>query len=173
MEVAVDLVAAARTGDQDAWALLYRGVHRRLRAYIARRVDASDVEDVLGQTMARAVAGLESSALEDGGFDAWIFGIARRSLIEYDRRMPPARRRRPQPAEGLEPAGDDEWLRGLFQRLLPADRELLELQVACGLTPAEVARVVGRRPGSARLAQERALNDLRGLMAAEDRRSKL
>jgi RNA polymerase sigma-70 factor (ECF subfamily) len=181
----VDLVTAARTGDQDAWELLYRGVHRRLRAYVARRVGTEHVEDMMSETMTRAVAGLDAFAMGPAGFDGWVFGIARRVVFEHNRRTDTARRRggeveaqaaerrssEPEPGDELALADEHDFVRRLFAKLSPAEQELLELRVVAGLTADEVARVLGKRPGAVRTAQSRALANLRKLMEAEDRRS--
>lgn len=49
----------------------------------------------------------------------------------------------------------------LMQRLPPATRELLNLRVAAGLSAAETAEVLGMTPGAVRVAQYRALQQLR------------
>jgi DNA-directed RNA polymerase specialized sigma24 family protein len=70
------LVTAAGTGDSAAWEVLYRRLYPRLRAYIARRVDAGHVEDTVSETMARAVRGIDSYQPGPAGFDGWVFGIS-------------------------------------------------------------------------------------------------
>ena len=62
--------------------------------------------------------------------------------------------------------GDEEALavRAAFERLGPADQELLELRVMAGLSADAVGQVLGKRPGAVRMAQNRALGRLRALM---------
>jgi len=74
----IDVVAAARNGDQDGWAELYRGVYRRLRAYVARRVPAEQVEDLIAETFTCAVRGIDRYAGGSERFDEWVFALARR-----------------------------------------------------------------------------------------------
>src|SRR4051812_21420833 len=70
-----DLVARARQNDPDAWELLYRHVYPGLRGFAARRVGTDHADDVVSETMARAVAGL--ARYEPGrSFNAWLYGIA-------------------------------------------------------------------------------------------------
>jgi RNA polymerase sigma-70 factor (ECF subfamily) len=52
-------------------------------------------------------------------------------------------------------------VRDAFARLQPADRELLELRVVAGMSYEDVAVALGKRPGSVRMAQSRALSRLR------------
>jgi len=181
-----DLVAAARTGDQDAWEQLYRGLHRRLRGYISRRVGGEHVEDVMSETMTRAVAGLDRFELGAAGFDGWVFGIARRVVFEHNRRVDTARRRGrevvvaavdtrtagdAEPGDDVVLADEHAHVRRLFAQLSRAEQELLELRVIAGLSADEVARVLGKRPGAVRTAQSRALANLRKLLEDNERRA--
>jgi RNA polymerase sigma-70 factor (ECF subfamily) len=171
------LVERAREGDADAWERLYRNIYPRLRAYAARHGGAGVAEDLVNETMARAVAGMGKFQWQSAGFDAWLFGILRWVCSEHRRR---AGRRREQlrreqshcegagayhqPGDDLELAEDHVEVRMAFERLKPAERELLELRVMAGLSADEVAVVLGKRAGAVRTAQSRALAHLRELM---------
>jgi RNA polymerase sigma-70 factor (ECF subfamily) len=48
-----------------------------------------------------------------------------------------------------------------FARLAPDERDVLELRVAAGLDAEAVGDVLGKRPGTVRMAQARALARLR------------
>lgn len=162
----------ARQGDPDAWESLYLGVYPRLRSYAASRVGPGAADDLVGETMARAVAGIGRFRWESSGFDAWLFGILRRVCLEHYRRQSRGRRQPAfhpvdtiaQPGDGLELADDHRAVRLAFSRLPTKDRELLELRLVSGLSVAEVARVLGKRSGAVRTAQSRALASLRILM---------
>ena len=170
-----DLVGAARAGDHEAWEVLYRRVYSRLRAYVVRRIGQRLADDVMGETLTRAVEGITRLDLEQGGFDAWMFGIARHVCADQHRR---ALRQRSSPddfaqadqldpgclpGEALEGDVDQERVRRLFAMLSPDERELLQLRVMVGLSADEVAVVLGRSPGAVRTAQSRALAHLRRL----------
>jgi RNA polymerase sigma-70 factor (ECF subfamily) len=162
-----DLVTAARSGDQDAWEELYRAVYPRLRGYVARRVPGADVDDIMSEIMASAVAGIERFPSGSASFDGWLFGIARRVVFEHGRRpdtTTPRRRSagsqrreraaaRSQFGMRLEIPEKHAWVCDRFERLAPGDQELLELRVAAGLTTRDVALVLGKRPGTVRTAQ--------------------
>lgn len=166
-----DLVQAARTGDADAWERLYRAVYPRLRAYAVRRAGAETAEDIVSETMTRAVAAIHRYQWQPVGFDAWVFGIARRVTADHHRQA--ARRPRPVgdgsepfavPGEALELAEEHAQLHRLFERLSPAEQELLELRVVAGLNAEQTAAALGKRPGAVRMAQSRALAHLRALL---------
>jgi RNA polymerase sigma-70 factor (ECF subfamily) len=172
------LVRAARRGDASAWETLYRRAYPRLLSYARRRLSSEDTaRDVVGETMARAVRGLERYRGEGGGFDAWLSGIVRHVVLDAQRS---AGRRPvtsmvgvPEPVSHAE--GPEELLlgsyeaaavRAAFGSLSAEDRELLELRVVLGLSADEVASVLGKRPGAVRMAQSRALGRLRDALAS-------
>jgi len=166
-----DLVTRARAGHHDAWEALYRHAYPRLRAYAAARVGSGGAEDLVNETMARAVAGIGRFRREPGGFDAWLFGILRRVCLEYFRRE--GRRRNvgvqsfvdtADPGEEMDLADEHRMVRKAFAQLTPAEQEVLELRLISGLSAEEAARVLGKRAGAVRTAQSRALANLRGLV---------
>jgi len=170
------LVALAKCGDHDAWDQLYRRIYSRLRAYATRRVSPDAVDDVVNETMTRAVAGIERFSWEPSGFDAWLFGIARRVAADHHRGSARVRRTNHRadlidvvsnPGEALEIAEDHARVRAGFELLGPADRELLELRVIAGLTVEQAATVLGKRAGAVRTAQSRALARLRAIVERE------
>ena len=164
------LVARARRGDEEAWVLLYRHVHPGLFVFARRRLlTHDDAVDAVNETMARAVASLESFRELDGAFAGWLFGILRNVVMNVQRaasRTLPAEFDvpTPDPVEPLVAGEDADELRAAFAQLPPGDRELLELRVVAGLTADEVATAVGRTPGAVRMAQSRALARLRELL---------
>ena len=60
---------------------------------------------------------------------------------------------------------EHESVREAFSQLSDGDRELLELRVVAGLSSEEVATILSMRPSAVRMAQMRALEKLRVLMA--------
>jgi len=177
------LVEAARAGDHDAWHELYGRAYPRLRAYAVRRVGPVDAEDVVSETMARAVAGIDGFRLTSAGFDGWLFGIARRICVDHHRAAERAARRGGRAAvvtsgdesgagvsvdEGLLLADEHVQIRRVFQQLTDGERELLELRVIAGLSADDTAMALGKRPGAVRTAQSRALARLRVLLEGDD-----
>lgn len=171
-----EVVGAARVGDEEAWESLYRRLYPRLRGYLVRRVGPAGADDAVSETMARAIAGISQFRDGPAGFDGWLFGIARRVAADHHRRMGRQRRQldaghrvvaRPDgdgSVEHLVRADDHRAVRFHFERLSPAERELLELRVVAGLSADETAVVLGKRSGAIRTAQSRALARLRQMM---------
>src|SRR3954452_6628708 len=169
------LVARARNRDVDAWEALYRLSYPGLRAYAARRVGPDLADDVVSETMAKAVAGLDR--YESGrSFNAWLFGIARHVIGDMGRKRKRWERQPPHvtesaeqsPGEALELNAEHAEILDAFGRLSDRDREVLELRVVAGLTAEQVGAVLGMKPDAVRTAQSRALARLRKLVGASD-----
>lgn len=169
------LLSAASAGDEDAWEQLYRRIYPRLWAYLVRRVGAGQAEDAVNDTMTRAMEGIGRFEPRKASFDAWVFGIARHVAVDLHRRQVRSERHRLlgggefQNTEGLPEdvtliAEEHELLRWAYNRLLPVEREILELRVIAQLSAEETAAALGKRPGAVRTAQSRALSRLRHLL---------
>lgn len=174
-------MAAAERGDSAAWEVLYRRLYPRLRAYVARRVDAAHAEDTVSEIMMQAVRSIDGYRSGHSGFEGWVFGIARRVCADHHRRR--ARlRRQDGVAAGMAEVVEDGWapgdptvaaddhaeLRRAFDLLPPADQQVLELRVIAGLSVEEAAFVLEKAPGAVRTAQSRALGRLRQLIRTDD-----
>jgi RNA polymerase sigma-70 factor (ECF subfamily) len=173
------LVRAARRGDQHAWDVLLRSLYPRLRAFAANRIPTPFVEDVVSETMTRAVAGVHRFRAGPSGFEGWVFGIARNVVVDHYRGS--ARERHhavnrsagdpavvEQPGDAMVLGEEQARVRRCFARLSASERELLELRVIAGLSSEQVAAVLGKRSGAVRSAQSRALSRLRQLMEQDD-----
>ena len=174
-----ELVEAAQAGDVSAWDELYRRLYPRLLAYARRQVGVDPAADLVSDAMVRALAGLGRFRWTGAGFEAWIFRILRHVVIDHHRRngreVAAASRERhvrhDDTADAVMAGDEARALRAAFGRLGADDQELLHLRVVAGLSSEEVAHVLGKRQGAVRMAQARALQRLRVLLAqAEDGR---
>jgi RNA polymerase sigma-70 factor (ECF subfamily) len=174
------LAERAQAGDGDAWEDLYRLAYPRLMAYARRRLTGDAAVEAVSETMTRAVAAVDRFVWNGAGFEGWLFGILRHVVLDAQRaagRRPAmadadrALTTRPSPEPGpLDQLVSDEEgraVRAAFERLGPADQELLELRVVGGLSAEDVGKALGKRPGAVRMAQNRALARLRVLMREE------
>jgi RNA polymerase sigma-70 factor (ECF subfamily) len=130
----------------------WREVEARLRPYVARRVPAADVDDVVQETFVRVYRGL--AGLTDGErFGSWVYRIAGSAIADHERR----RARHPSTAEPAEdaaeptatPAGDDleaeltECIALFVARLPSPYREAVTLTELQGLTQKDAAAMLG------------------------------
>lgn len=142
---------------------VFRTHQRGIYAYLLRTLgDARAAEELTQETFYRAcVAALRFRG--ESSVRTWLFGIARRVLLEHLRQR---RRERPAAEAGDTPdtpRTDDERidLERAFARLSIEDRELLMLVDVLGLEPKEVAETMGIKPSAARVRLHRARRRLR------------
>jgi RNA polymerase sigma-70 factor (ECF subfamily) len=165
------LVERARNGDSDAWVTIYEAVYPRLLGF-ARRQGGYDVaDDLVNETLARAVAGIDRFRWQSAPFDAWLFGILRRICADHHRGMRNVKRgikievvEPDRSSDDLLRSEEHHELKRAFNRLTADERQVLELRVIAGLSAEDVGRLLGKRAGAVRTAQSRALAHLRQLL---------
>ena len=165
-------LASARTGDEAAFASIFRDVQPALLRYL--RVITADPEDVAGETWVHVVTGLRRFRGGEQDFRAWLFTIARNRAADAGR----SRARRPAvPLDMTEaaqllttPDAADQALEAvstqaamaLIKSLPPDQAEIIMLRVVAGLDAGDVAKIVGKSPGAVRVAAHRGLRRLAG-----------
>ena len=172
-------LAHARTGDEQAFACIFRDVQPSLLRYL--RVIATDPEDVAGETWVQVVSGLRRFRGGEQDFRAWLFTIARNRAADAGR----SRARRPavpldmtelditEAAQLTTPDAADQALEmlstqstlAMIKSLPPDQAEIIMLRVVAGLDTGDVARIVGKTPGAVRVAAHRGLRRLAGQVA--------
>jgi RNA polymerase sigma-70 factor (ECF subfamily) len=172
-----EALARARAGDRGAMGDLYRAFSGSLFSYLLTQVRRrEDAEDLVGQAFLDAMAAVARFEGDLSGFRAWIFRIGRNRAVDLARR----RRRKPEiPFEGVEEAmevadpegeaigrAERERLWRAVRDLPDAQREVITLRLAGGLTAAEIGRVVGKRAGAVKSLQHRALENLARALGA-------
>ena len=178
-----DLLDRARSGDESAFAGVYRDLQPRLLRYL--QVQAPDLaEDVAADTwldVARAIGGFDGDST---AFRSWLFAIARNRLVDAIRRSSRRPLRLVDDAAELEAlagaaGGPDDHVGARAEayeatqraialvRTLPPDQaEVVMLRVLAGLEPTEVALLVGKPVGSVRVLAHRGLRRLARTIAA-------
>jgi RNA polymerase sigma-70 factor, ECF subfamily len=166
-----DLLAAAQGGEEQAFAVLWRDLQPAVLRYF-QVAAAQAAEDLAADTWMSVIRGLGRFRGDERAFRAWVFTVARHRAIDWRRQAA----RRPTSVVPMEqlaerPAPDDpvlQVLEGQSTRAalalvaeLPADQaEVVALRVLGGLEVAEVARIVGKRPGAVRVLAHRGLRRL-------------
>lgn len=145
---------------------LYRATVHHLVGYMRRR-GSTDAENDVAEVYAiawRRRADLPAPMLRR----AWLFGIASKLLLADRRRTAregiaaAALARRPEPSYADESSTTTSVMAAAMDRLAPGDREILRLVEWERLTTAELATVLGVRPGTARVRLHRARMALAG-----------
>ena len=176
------LLGAAITGEQDALTDIFRAYQPRLLRYLKAQ-EPRMAEDLAAETWLAVARGLPRFQGDETAFRGWLFTIARNRLIEHRRRA--ARRRtEPLPHDRLDGpvergiGGDPAWLvveqlgveetvEMLVGGLPPDQAEVVLLRVLGAFDVTEVARIMGRTPGSVRVLCHRALKRLAAKMTQE------
>ena len=140
----------------------------RLVGYALRRVaQPTDAADVVGDVLVTTWRRIDEVPEGDEAI-LWLYGVARLTLANLRRGATRRRalhvRLRTQvealPLAGPEPSGSGAVVRALNQ-LSDDDRELLTLTAWEGLSPAQIAAVIGVEPGTVRVRLHRARRRLR------------
>jgi RNA polymerase sigma-70 factor (ECF subfamily) len=173
-----EMLARAGAGDAEAFGEIYDAYAARVYRFMLAQVrEPADAEDLTHQVFLKVMGSL--SRYEDRGlpFGAWLFRVARNTLIDFGRRQRPSTTlddpNRPALEDGArgalaELAADRADIRAALAKLTSDQREVILLRFFAGLSPQEIGSLMGKREGSVRALQFRALATLR-LHLGDDR----
>lgn len=170
-----DVLAAAKAGGEWAWERLFASVAAQVCGYLAAQ-GAADPDNLTGEVLLGLVAGISDFDGDERKFRSWVFVMAHHRLVDERRRdrrganmtsLAPA----PEPVAGadtdvLERLGESEWAERLG-KLSDDQRSVVLLRIVAGLSTEETAGVLGKRPGTVRVLQHRALGRLREILLAD------
>lgn len=171
-------LAAAARADPEAFVALYHRYVGPIHRYLLGQVgDRADAEDLTATTFRKALTALDGYD-ERGTFAAWLFGIARHSLRDHQRRrravvdVAPLAETLPDtdppPEERALAAERAHTLHRLLGELPAEQREALALHFLGGLRTTEVAAIQGCGHGALRMRIHRGLAALRARYRTED-----
>ena len=155
----VTIVRAARGGDREAFAELYRRFHRAVHGVVLARASYREAADLVQDTFAIALARLPQLA-DPAAFPGWLMQIARNRAIDVVRVRKPTDELRDVPVAPPRTAEVAQVLAAL-RELPEAYRETLILRLVEGLTGPEIAEQTGLAPGSVRVNLHRGMKLLR------------
>ena len=178
-EVERETVDRARTGDQRALADLYDWYMPRVYRYAVARIGNSvEAEDLTEEVFLKMLGGISSFRWKDVPFSSWIFRIAHNHVATHFRRN--AQRGgttsaipedmvdgRHDLATAVEEKIMMEDVRRATQRLPDAQREVIALRFAVGLSIADTAKVLGKREGNIKALQHKAVAKLQKMLIPE------
>jgi RNA polymerase sigma-70 factor (ECF subfamily) len=179
----VVLVSAAVDGDLGAVEGVLRWIHPLVVRYCRVRVGVQDkaftsADDVAQEVCFAVLRALPSYRDQGRPFLAFVYGIAAHKVADA-RRSAARNRAKPVPeipdtpnlADGPEQQAMHSESVGRVTKLLDTlsgkQREILVLRVVMGLSAEETAKAVGSTAGAVRVAQHRALDQLRNVLASQ------
>ena len=169
---------AAQSGDEMAFATLWRENNSRLTKFVQSRTYKSDLdfEEIVSETWLNVARDVRKFKGNYSGFTAWVYSIARNRIVDASRK----RDRTIRPQEELEeafwiPSGQniekdfeaDEGVKKIIEEInkLPsAQAEVLMLRVIGDLSVEDVAKIVKKNANSVRVLAHRGLTSLKEAM---------
>ncbi|HET6653650.1 MAG TPA: sigma-70 family RNA polymerase sigma factor [Nocardioides sp.] len=172
----IALVELARTGDTEAFGMLYDHYHASVYRFLYYRVGSVPLaEDLMSETFFRALRSMGSFRWQGKDFGAWLMTIARnlaadhfksgRTRLELTTEDMSAH---DAPTEGPETSVlaqlTNEALLAALTELPDEQQECLVMRFLQGLSIAETAKVLGRSDGAVKQLQLRGVRNLAKLM---------
>lgn len=171
------LAGRVQRGDQEALGALYQRYVVEIYRYSYRQVgNREDAEDLTSQVFLQVVRSI-GGYRPQGQFRAWVYGIAKKVIVDWWRgyyRTPTVALEK---FLDLEPLGQDdpppanpraeETVEGLLGRLPGRYREVLSLRFLKGYSLEETAQALGVSLANAKVLQHRALKKAAQLGSSE------
>jgi RNA polymerase sigma-70 factor (ECF subfamily) len=166
------VLAAAISGERSALTELYRDLYPRVLRYLLV-VEPVEADDLASETWLDVVGTLERFRGDRAGIRALALTIARRRALDL-RRKRSRRKTDPRDPSDLVDVGatgnvEEEalsslgagWAIDVITSSLPREQaEVIVLRIIGGLDVATIASILGKRPGTVRVMQHRALRRL-------------
>ena len=173
-----DVVSRAIKGDGEAFAQLYEEYFDKVYRYIYLRLgNQAEVEDLTQEVFVKALKAIGSYKWRDLPFASWLFRIARNHMIDHLRKEGKVEKiawddniahvEGPNPALVAEQRLEIEELRDNMEKLSPAQRVVISLRFGSELSVAEVAKVLGKSPGTIKALQHSGVVALKKMMLAD------
>ncbi len=167
------VIKQVKEGDAEAFGMLYEQyaevIFRYVYSHLESRLDAEDLTEEIFLRAWRALPKYDERGLP---FSAFLFRIARNSLIDHYRQKKAVQSiedmevqsREPGPEEMVDVHIENHNLRDTIAKLREDYRNVLIFRFLSGLSPEETAQVMQRSVGAVRVLQHRALSALKDLM---------
>jgi RNA polymerase sigma-70 factor, ECF subfamily len=166
-----EAIAAAKRGDSSSLHFLYLRYSDDLCRYVERFVrDPTEAEDITHNVFAKLMTAIVRYERTSASFSAWIFRIARNAAIDE-------LRKKRHVTYGQVPLPDDpstddrdiaQAVRAALEELSDGQRKVLLLRHLVGLTPPEIAELLGKSEASVNGLQHRGRGALRAALKEQE-----
>ena len=172
-----DRMTAVACGDLSSMSEIYENRHRSLFRFFFRLTGRQALaEDLVHEVFLRMIRYRETwqaqnAAVDSGAFEAWMYRIARNTLVDHSRKhrhetpgaedqMETIASERPTPFESTAKRQDLALLYRALRELPEDKRELLVLTRFEGLTHEQIGRILGCEAGTVKGRVFRAMKEL-------------
>jgi RNA polymerase sigma-70 factor (ECF subfamily) len=168
------LVDRAAKGDSEAFGGIYDLLIDEVYRYFYYHLGSPhDAEDLASRTFMRAWRAIPRFSWRGRPFESWLFTLARNQLMDFYRerrgQTAPLDEMRPDPTPGPEGRAlanaEAEATRQALARLTEEQRQVLVLKFYMEKDNHEIAQIMGKREGTVRALQMRALQAMRRHLA--------
>ncbi len=167
-----NLVHKACGGDKEAFATLYESHFDKIYRYVVIKIgNRTEAEDMTQQVFIKAYESIGSYQYQGVPFSSWLFRIAHNQIVDFIRKeskKPTVQLDESLPIMGdSDPQGEVELKLNVEQvvlaskQLTKAQREVISLRFAGGLSIAEVATTMKRSENAVKALQHSAILALR------------
>jgi len=178
----INLVQRARQGDHEAFARLYETHFDKIFRYVVLKIrNQAEAEDMTQQVFVKAYESIGSYQLQGVPFTAWLYRIAHNQMVDFVRKES----KKLVPLDESLPIKDDSDLEGEVEtkmemekvvlatkQLTKAQREVISLRFAGGLSITEAAKTMRKSEGAIKALQHSAILALRKTLLAGEQGGK-
>lgn len=173
MENLEPLLNLAQKGDKHAFAKIYNLFMKRIYRYCFLNLGNSDkAEDICQETFIKAWKSLPTfSNFKGGSFQAYLFKIARNSIIDLSRKKKEVAldqalevEAEERVEEGVDRQEKINQVRGVLSSLKEEERHLISLRFFEELSFTEISQVLEIKEGALRVKTHRVLKKLKDLL---------
>jgi RNA polymerase sigma-70 factor (ECF subfamily) len=168
----LDLVQRARQGEKEAFAQLYESHFDKIFRYVVLKIrNQAEAEDMTQQVFIKAYESIGSYQSQGVPFTAWLFRIAHNQMVDYVRKQS---KKQTVPLDESLQIQDDcdvehevetkiemEKVALAANKLTKAQREVISLRFAGGLSITEAAKTMRKSEGAIKALQHSAILALR------------
>jgi RNA polymerase sigma-70 factor (ECF subfamily) len=171
-----EVIEAAQAGDLEALASIYDShINQVYRYTLARLGNVHDAEDVAEEIFLKMLGGLQSYEWRKVPFAAWLMRIAHNEVVNFTRKNGRRALDTELPEELVDRHNDDpaeatarqlalEDLRSAVTQLPEAQRDVIVLRFASGLSVADTAKALRKRENNVKVLQHKGMQRLQLLM---------
>ncbi len=164
----IDLVKQCQKGEVDAFASLYDIYAEKIYNFIYFRVSHRETaEDLTSLVFTKALEGIDNFNIELGYFSAWIYRIARNTVIDFYR----TKKNNQDLDDEITDENDLEYdidikcsldnVKKQINRLTREQKDILVMRIWDGLSYEEISKIVGKSEANCKVITSRALATIR------------